>query len=97
VIESEFWLELEFRLSRECARFPERGLRFLWCDGLQADAETVLEGGISWVCGTALISEDDGKSFVNYRFRLMLGPGPIERDDIDWGSLLPGDESSGWL
>jgi hypothetical protein len=95
VNEREFWVALEYRLSREFGRLPAKDLRFLCCDGLEPADALVSASGASWVTGRDLISEDDGSSFVDYRFE--LGPVVPQRSEIDWGALLPDDNSSGWL
>jgi hypothetical protein len=95
VNECEFWLALEYRLSREFGRLASNDLRFLWCDGFERADALVSAEGSSWVTGRAFISEDDGRSFVEYRFE--LGPVARQRSEIDWGELLPDDSSSGWL
>ncbi len=94
--ESDYWLLLEYRLSREFPRLGMNELRFLWCDRLRAD-HVSSDGGSDWISGTALISEDDGRSFVDYRFRLRLGRSPVQRSGINWEAMLPGEETSGWL
>ena len=78
--EREFWTALEFRVSREIQRFRDNRLRFLFCDGFIPDDVQPSEDAI---VGRAFISEDDGRSFPDYRFRVWL----CERARIIGGQL----------
>ena len=78
--ESDYWLHLEHRVSRECGRFGEKQLRFLGCDGLFPEEIVDVEGS-QWMSGKALVSEDDGQSCQEYQFRLRLGD-PVRRSTI---------------
>lgn len=94
--ETEYWLRLEYRLSREFGRFLEKEIRFLWCDLLEPDDHVFLPGEMNWLGGMAQISEDGGRSFVTYRFKLQLGM-IQSKSDVDWLALLPSDAATGWL
>jgi hypothetical protein len=73
--ETEFWTALEFRVSQALSELPDNHLRFLWCDGFFPDDLQPAHGSI---VGYALISEDDGKTFERYRFRLLSPAAEIE-------------------
>ncbi|GAA2473509.1 hypothetical protein [Winogradskya humida] len=91
--EAEFWGRLEFRVCAEFRGFEDNGLRYLWCDGFEAE-DYHLEGadpfigGVMW-CGVT------GQE--RWRFTLFVGGGVRSREGIDWAGLLPDDEATGWL
>ena len=92
--ESEFWTALEFRVSRALRTLTDNRVRFLWCDGFVPDDQQ--PSGNS-VVGYALISEDDGKSFEHYRFRLWLPRERHREGGIDWEAVIPPEPSADWL
>src|SRR3954469_10185647 len=92
--ESHFWGSLEFRLCREFAGLPGRRYRYFWCDGFIPD-EYLLEGpspritGRCWIC--------NGPQQAEWTFALLL-PKPFGAcEEIDWGSLLPGEHLTRWM
>jgi hypothetical protein len=91
--EREFWLDLEFRVSRELGRLNDNQLRFLWCDGFIPDDHQVDSRAI---VGRALISEDDGHTFTDYRFTLILSSQTAQNHRFDLSALLPSDARN-WL
>ena len=91
--EREFWKALEFRVSREIGRFRDKRLRFLWCDGLTPDDQQTDD---NIIIGSALISEDCGRTFEQYRFRLWR-PHHLPDDHLDWEAALPADSEHDWL
>jgi hypothetical protein len=95
VIESDFWPDLEHRLSRELSQLEDNNLRFLWCDGFLPE-ETRTEAGFAWITGTAWI---EGAGDNRFKFRLRVGPEGTARPDphSDWSRLLPEENSSGWF
>lgn len=93
--EGEFWTDLEYRVSRALSHLPENHLRFLWCDGFFPDD---IQSDNRFVVGYALISEDDGRSFERYRFRLTLNPDARGPHGLNWSAVLPEKLSHGrWL
>src|SRR5258705_13972772 len=92
--ETEFWTELEFLVSRTLAELANNRLRFLWCDGFFPDD---VQPSDDSVIGYALISEDDGKTFERYRFRLWLSPRSHVEGRIDWDAVLPPHQAPDWL
>jgi hypothetical protein len=93
VTETEFWTDLEHRVSRELRGLSDNRLRFLWCDGFVADDH---QPDAAIIAGRAWISEDDGKTFKTYRFQLLLNA-PALAAEIDWAALVPGEEAHDWL
>ncbi|GIF72649.1 hypothetical protein [Asanoa siamensis] len=91
--EDDFWLRLEYRVSAEFRGFTDKDLRQFWCDGFVPEeydllAERPCIRGMAW-CGP---TGQDTWTFV-----LFLNPTVRHRDEIDWATLLPSDESTGWL
>lgn len=93
VEEQEFWSRLEFRICAEFQGFADKRLRHHWCDGLvpeEYDFSAVPPRirGQAW-CG--------GTGQERWQFTLILGPEVHAREMIDWRSLLPVDDLTGWL
>lgn len=91
--EDDFWVRLEYRICAEFRGFDDRELRNNWCDGLDAEEYDLrpprpVVRGRAW-CGPS------GQEL--WRFTLLLGPGALSRERIDWSALLPGDQLTGWL
>lgn len=92
--EAEFWTALEFRVSRALEELADNRLRFLWCDGFFPDDRQ--PNGDSMV-GYTLISENDGKTFERYRFRLWLSAASQTEAGTNWDTAIPALSSTGWL
>jgi hypothetical protein len=91
--ERTFWESLEFRICREFAGFKDGDLRANWCDGLVPD-EYDLRSGQPAIRGMAYCGHSGQE---RWRFTLLLGDDVGSRPDIDWTSLLPADDVTGWL
>jgi hypothetical protein len=95
--EAEFWLRLAWRINAELRRSHDNSMRFLWLDDLVPDTLLPqLETGkvLAWV----FVSEDNGKSFVEYRLCLHLGsPAAESYRNAEWSRLLPQPDVTGWL
>lgn len=91
--EAEFWKQLEFRIGAEFARFAERHLRYIWCDGIFPE-EYDLAGGEPRIQGEALCGST-GQEL--WRFTLVVGQDAASREQIDWSALMPDDRLTGWL
>jgi hypothetical protein len=71
--ESDYWVSLEFRLTREFAGLLEGRHRNFWCDGL-SPSNYVLDGpspritGFCWIC--------NGSEQAEWTFALLL-PEPV--------------------
>lgn len=91
--EEEFWNRLEHRITREFAGFHDRQLRAIWCDGLIAD-EYDLHGARPHIRGRAWCGHSGQQRWT---FTLMLDRPVDNRNVIDWSTLLPADDVTGWL
>src|SRR5262245_39696341 len=92
--EAEFWTALEFRVSREIQGLSDNRLRFLFCDGFVPDD---VQPTANAIVGRAFVSEDDGRSFPDYRFRVSLSGRVSGPSGVSWDALLPPDSSHDWL
>src|SRR5206468_1213448 len=94
VSEGDYWLNLEYRVSREFAGMPDNRLRFLWCDGF-VPGYYILQDPVPHVMGHAWIG--DGGELEDWAFTLFLAKSVDSSDQIDWSALLPGDNMTCWL
>lgn len=92
--EAYFWGSLEFRLCREFAGLVERRYQYFWCDGF-IHQEYILDSpspriiGRCWIC--------NGSAQAVWDFALLL-PGPVRaREEIDWASLYPAENTTRWM
>jgi hypothetical protein len=92
-VEEDFWLALEYRICSEFAGFADEGLRGHWCDGLIPE-EYDLQADESCIRGVAYCGPSGQE---RWRFTLLVGPGANSAAEIDWASLLPADDVTGWL
>jgi hypothetical protein len=92
---SEFWIRLEYRVCRELSRMPEPRVRFLWCDGF-TPVEYLLEDPVPRITGRTWIGEG-GRYQSEWDFTLLLTRLVGSRDEIDWNSLFPPENVTGWL
>jgi hypothetical protein len=94
VDEADYWVALEFRVSREFAGMRENHLRFLWCDGF-IPAQYFLNDptpritGRSWICNGPQQGEWDFTLFLNRAFR--------SPQEIEWQRLLPLENVTRWM
>jgi hypothetical protein len=94
VDEQTFWSSLELRLSREFAGLPERRYQYFWCDGF-IPLDYVLDGpspritGRCWIC--------NGQQQAEWNFALLLPRIYASRDEIDWVSLHPAENTTRWM
>jgi hypothetical protein len=95
--EEGFWTRLALRINAELRMSRDNNLRFLWIDGFVPDTLLPkIESGkiLIW----AYVSEDSGKSFVEYRVCLHLSMAATERyRKGQWAALLPGADVQQWL
>jgi hypothetical protein len=92
-VEKDFWVALEYRLCREFEGFEDRALRSLGCDGLIPE-EYDLQGSEPRIRGTAYCGPS-GQEL--WEFTLLIGPRATSPATVDWTSLLPSDDVTGWL
>ena len=95
VNEADYWVSLEYRLTRELAGMANWDLRHLWCDGFTperyqlGDSEPRITGR-AWICKGQEEQE-------RWEFTLFL-PHPVgSRDEIEWASLLPAENVTRWI
>lgn len=91
--EADYWSRLEYRITREFAGFEDRHLRANWCDGLVAD-DYELHGAEPCIRGRAWCGPSGQERWT---FSLLLGPAVDAHHEIDWSTLLPGENVTGWL
>lgn len=95
--EAEFWARLRQQMNAKLRASHDKGIRFLWIDDFVPDTLLPkLEEGevLVW----AYVSEDSGKSFVEYRLRLCLNTSAVERYRSGaWSALLPTTDTSQWF
>jgi hypothetical protein len=94
VTEAEYFGHLEMRVSRELAGMRQPELRGWWCDGFLPEKFVVTRSG-SHAAGRVWM--DSGKGQALWNFVLLLGPRPVERDEVRWSELLPAEDATGWL
>jgi hypothetical protein len=94
MVESDYWVNLEFRVCREFAAMPENHLRYLWCDGFIPE-QYLLDGPSPRITGRAWIC--NGPRQDQWVFTLFLNHPVGSRSDIDWPSLLPLENATRWL
>lgn len=95
--EADFWLRLGHRITEQLWMSGDNNLRFLWVDGAVPDALLAkLEDALVLVW--MFVSEDNGKSFAEYKVTVSLDPSGIENyRNGCWMELLPHPEATGWL
>jgi hypothetical protein len=92
--EAEFWVRLEYRICAELHGFEDNGLRHYWCDGLVPEEYDLL-GEPRCIRGRAWIGQ--GRRQEQWNFTLLTTPPVMDRREIDWAAVLPGDALTGWL
>ena len=91
--ERDFWAALEFRICAEFDGFEDRLLRHYWCDGLIPD-DYDLQADEPCIRGLAYCGQTGQEQ---WRFTLLIGSSVSSPKEIDWTSLLPPDDMTGWL
>ena len=95
--ESDFWVNLEFRVCAELAGLRDRRFRSLWCDGFLPDTVvTDADAHATRIVGRVWMGYHNGHQ-EPWDFSLRLGPAGIDRRSVDWSVLLPADDVTGWL
>ena len=92
--EEEYWIALEFRLSREFPGMSDRFLRSIWCDGF-LPSDYFLDDDKPRITGRVwMVFGQDQK---NWGFELIL-PRPYSHlEDINWQELLPTTDVTRWI
>jgi hypothetical protein len=91
---ADYWPSLEFRLSREFAGLSEGRYRNFWCDGF-SPSNYVLDGPSPRITGMCSICQEDEQ--VEWTFALLLPRLVASREQIDWRSLLPPENTTRWM
>jgi hypothetical protein len=94
MVESDYWVNLEFRVCRELAGMRDNHLRFWWCDGFIPE-HYCLDGPSPCIKGQAWICNGPGQE--RWEFALFLNHPVASRDELDWESLLPAENVTRWL
>ena len=92
--ESEYWVHLEFRLCREFAGLPDRRHQHFWCDGF-VPSQYLVDGHVAKITGTVWIC--NGPQQSEWQFVLLLPRTYPSREDIEWASLLPPENTTRWM
>lgn len=92
--ETEFWDQLESRVTRELSDLDSPQLNRLWCDGFTAtiyrlDAEQPFISGRTLIC--------KGSKQESWEFILLLPESFSSIETIRWDSILPPQEMSRWV
>jgi hypothetical protein len=94
MVESDYWVALEYRVCREFAGMPQNQLRCLWCDGF-IPAQYLLDGPAPCIKGRAWIC--NGPKQDEWEFIVFLNHPVGSASEIDWDSLLPPANVTRWL
>jgi hypothetical protein len=94
VDEADFWTSLEWRVSRELEGMSDNRLRYLWCDGFKPQYY-FLDDNVPCIVGRARIV--NGQKQDDWEFTLYLTDPASSQAEIDWASLIPPDNVTGWL
>jgi hypothetical protein len=94
VNEADFWLRLEYRVSREFGGMQENHRRFWWCDGFDPQ-QYFLDDATPRITGRACLC--NGPREDDWEFTLFLAEPVGSQEQIDWASLLPPDNVTRWL
>jgi hypothetical protein len=94
VTETEYFDLLEGRVSSELSGMRQRELRGWWCDGFIVEKFVVTRSG-SHVAGRVWLDPGNGDQAL-WNF-VLLGPRPMNRDEVQWAELLPAADATGWL
>jgi hypothetical protein len=92
--QADYWAALEMRVCRELAGLREKEHRALWCDGFIPESFD-LGREVGRVIGRVWIGIGS-KQQQEWSFELFAGP-VRNWEDLDWGSLLPAEDVTGWL
>jgi hypothetical protein len=95
VSEKEFFRHLEMRVCTELSGMRDDTLRGLWCDGFIPDDFSVVDDrcrvtGLVWIAYSRKTQEC-------WRFALLLGNETVVRDQVQWETMMPGENVTGWL
>jgi hypothetical protein len=92
--EVSYWAALEFRVCRELSAMSDKRLFWFWCDGFMPSEYYLNElppriTGQVWIC-LAQMQEQ-------WPFILFFKSSASTPNEINWRSLLPSEDKTGWL
>jgi hypothetical protein len=91
----DFWTYLEYRVCREIDGLRIGQFRGLWCDGFIPE-QFELKQGQPVITGRVWMARG-GRHQEQWRFTLVLAPGIASEANVDWATMLPAEDVTGWL
>ena len=93
----EFWGRLARLMNAVLRASPDKNIRFLWVDDVIFPPSLPSQGAASTTTA-AFVSENDGKSFVQYKVKLFFTDGAVAAyRGGDWSRLLPEPDATNWF
>jgi len=90
--ETEYWRQLEHRVCREIDGLKAQEFRGYWCDGFIPDSFDMEHARISGLVWMGIGGKNQESWHFSFHFENVC-----RREEIDWASLLPGENVTGWL
>jgi hypothetical protein len=93
----KFWARLARCVNAVLRASRDNNIRFLWVDDILATAPALQQRPASMTT-TAFVSENSGKSFVQYRVNLFFTEGAVTAyHNGEWSRILPEPEATTWV
>jgi hypothetical protein len=93
----EFWVRLARLINDALRASRDNETRFLWVDDILPPT-TAPDSGPASAITTAFVSEDGGRSFIEYRASLSFSePATAAYRNHEWSRILPKPDAAGWL
>jgi hypothetical protein len=93
----EFWGRLARLMNAVLRASPDKDIRFLWVDDVIAPPSLPLQGAASTTTA-AFVSENGGKSFVQYGVNLFFTDGAVAAyRGGEWSRLFPQPDATNWF
>jgi hypothetical protein len=93
----EFWGRVARRINDVLRASRDNNMRFLWVDDIIAPTLPLQKLEASTIT-IAFVSEDDGKSFVQYRVSLSLSEEAVAAYcKGEWSRILPEPDAIDWF
>jgi hypothetical protein len=93
----EFWVRFARRINDALRASRDNDTRFLWVDDI-VPPTTLPDAGPASAIATAFVSEDSGKSFVEYRASLSFSEtATAAYHNHQWSRILPDPDAADWL